>query len=444
MDIYTQISLSFSYNGKLKKGNYFFKFAGVLQEPNFETTQNYADETIWSIDKNKTEESYMKIYNERRNMNITGKVALVQINILDDINVFCDKKYDDSTIKNEYGDYLTCGEGKFYEVENGDEITQYLLGINYFFDYNRSVYIKCHEKCKTCSKEYNETNMNCDECHENYFLRNGICLVISNCGNNYYYDNDLSLKCLDRETSCPDFKPYEDNITKECIKDCNIDEFNDKCNPTNNLISINETYNEIIDNIDYLNIQQKLLKNKEKYIILGNNVTFIFSTTEIETEELYKNNKSSTIILPECEKILKKNYSIPDEVPIPILKIETFSNYSDNMEVHYDLFNPLNLSTKLDLNICFLNYVEIRIPMNLKQYKMDLIMKTKNLGYNIFDLNDSFYNDICSVFTYNDSDISLSERKSLLDLSDENFCMTNCIPNPNPQSPLMHLKFNFI
>ena len=64
-------------------------------------------------------------------MNITGKVALVQINILDDINVFCDKKYDDSTIKNEYGDYLTCGEGKFYEVENGDEITQYLLGIKY-------------------------------------------------------------------------------------------------------------------------------------------------------------------------------------------------------------------------------------------------------------------------------------------------------------------------
>ena len=95
---------------------------------------------------------------------------------------------------------------------------------------------------------------------------------------------------MDRETSCPDFKPYEDNITKECIKNCNIDEFNDKCNPTNNLISINETYNKIIDNIDYLNIQQKLLKNKEKYIILGNNVTFIFSTTEIETEELYKNN----------------------------------------------------------------------------------------------------------------------------------------------------------
>ena len=57
---------------------------------------------------------------------------------------------------------------------------------------------------------------------------------------------------------------------------------------------------------------------------------------------------------------------------------------------------------------------------------MDLILKTKNLGYNIFDLNNSFYHDICSVFTYNNSDISLSERKNLLDLSDENLCINNC------------------
>ena len=57
---------------------------------------------------------------------------------------------------------------------------------------------------------------------------------------------------------------------------------------------------------------------------------------------------------------------------------------------------------------------------------MDLILKTSNLGYNLFDLNDSFYNDICSVFTYNESDFSLSERKSLLDLTDEILCMPGC------------------
>ena len=78
-------------------------------------------------------------------------------------------------------------------------------------------------------------------------------------------------------------------------------------------------------------------------------------------------------------------------------------------------------------NLCYHNNVEVRIPMNIKQYKMDLIIKSKNLGYNIFDLNSSFYKDICSIFTYNNSDISLSERKNILDLSDENLCMIDCI-----------------
>ena len=37
----------------------------------------------------------------------------------------------------------------------------------------------------------------------------------------------------------------------------------------------------------------------------------------------------------------------------------------------------------------------------MKKYDLDLINKAKDLGYNIFDLSDPFYNDICSIFTYN-------------------------------------------
>jgi len=57
---------------------------------------------------------------------------------------------------------------------------------------------------------------------------------------------------------------------------------------------------------------------------------------------------------------------------------------------------------------------------------MDLISKTRDLGYNIFDLNNSFYKDICSIFIYNNTDFSLSERKTLLDLSDENLTVPGC------------------
>ena len=179
-------------------------------------------------------------------------------------------------------------------------------------------------------------------------------------------------------------------------------------------------------NKKYLNLEEKLLKYKEKYSIIGNNVSFIFSTTEIEKKELYNTFNRSSIILNECEDILKKKYSISEEYSIPILKIEKLNNNSSNIDIFYEFFNPNNLSEKLDLNICSQNYLEIRLPLALKQYKMDLIKRTRDLGYNIFDLNDTFCRDICSIFIYNGSDFSLSERKTLLDLSDENLTMPGC------------------
>ena len=96
------------------------------------------------------------------------------------------------------------------------------------------------------------------------------------------------------------------------------------------------------------------------------------------------------------------------------------------IELNYVLFNPLDLHQKLNLSLISEINIEIRLPNTLKKFNLDLIIKTKSLGYNIFNLNDSFYNDICSVFTYNGSDISLSERKKLLDFSDDNLCLVGC------------------
>ena len=134
----------------------------------------------FDVDDDELKDKYIKEYNDRRNMNITGRVALVQINVLNDIKVFCDKNYDDTALKDEDGKFITCGEGKFYDVANENEITQLYLGKNYYFDYNTSSYIKCHERCETCSREYNNTHMNCDECHKNFFKRDDNCFEISN------------------------------------------------------------------------------------------------------------------------------------------------------------------------------------------------------------------------------------------------------------------------
>ena len=164
------------------------------------------------------DEKYEEFYNENRNINITGRVALVQINVLNDIKVFCDDSYNNNSLKSKEGMYITCGDGEFYNIENANEITQLNLGNKYYYDINKKVYIKCHERCKKCSKEYNDTNMNCDECYDNYYLLNGTCLEISKCEYNYYYDIDSNLNCINRDNYCTNFKPYENNETKECIE----------------------------------------------------------------------------------------------------------------------------------------------------------------------------------------------------------------------------------
>ena len=424
LDFDTEIKINFAYNGIINKGNYLFKFCGVAEELTIYDMVEYLDGIEATVEGEEFYD-YIEIYNEQINRNITGRVSLVQINVLNDIKVFCDDKYNQTSLKSKEGKYITCGDGEFYDVINQNEITQKNLGDKYYFDENKKIYIKCHERCKKCSKEYNDTNMNCDECYDNYFLRNGICLEISKCdNNNYYYDIDLILKCLNIDSYCPHFKPYENNITKECIEECNINDLKNKiCNPTNNPISINETYKKILNNINHLNLENKLLKNKEKYIINGNNVSFIFTTSDIEKNDLYKIYNGSSIILNKCENILKKHYLISESSSIPILKIEKYNKIINNIDIFYELFNTKNFSQKLDINLCSQNYIEIRLPLALKKYKMDLVLSTSNLGYNIFNLNDSFYNDICSIFTYNNSDFSLSERKLLLDLTDENICV---------------------
>ena len=102
------------------------------------------------------------------------------------------------------------------------------------------------------------------------------------------------------------FKPYELSSTKECIEKCNLNEMGIKCNPTS-FISIKETFKMLNNDINNLNLERKLFIDKQKFIINGNNVSFIFSTTEIEKEELDINFNSSSILINECEKLLRKN-----------------------------------------------------------------------------------------------------------------------------------------
>ena len=163
LDYNTEITLNFARD-IIHKGKYLFKFAGVLQEPNLYKILNYSDFDIQTNEEyNVAINKCIEFYENNTNKSIIGKAALVQINIFDDIEIFCDEKNDGTCLKSN-NICLTCGEGKFYDVENANEITQLLIGKNYYFDNHKKVFVKCHKRCKSCSNEYSLTNMQCDEC----------------------------------------------------------------------------------------------------------------------------------------------------------------------------------------------------------------------------------------------------------------------------------------
>ena len=82
--------------------------------------------------------------------------------------------------------------------------------------------------------------------------------------------------------------------------------------------------------------------------------------------------------------------------------------------VQYEIYNPYTLEL-ISLNICESNSITIKAPVKLDE-DLDTIYKSlNNSGYNLFDLNDSFYNDICSTYTTgNGTDLTLVDRKNII------------------------------
>ena len=78
--------------------------------------------------------------------------------------------------------------------------------------------------------------------------------------------------------------------------------------------------------------------------------------------------------------------------------------------VYYEVFNPDNFD-KLDLSLCE-NKIIINTPIDLDENAISIYEDLKKYNYNLFDPNDKFYTDICSLYTTNKgTDILLEQRK---------------------------------
>ena len=333
--------------------------------------------------------------------------------------------------KNDAYNCLSCATNYSSLNFRGNCISNLELQYGAFYDKEKDLYYSCHEKCKTCGAPYiSYTNqMNCISCYEEReeYL-NGTTCYEKTCDYLFYIDNETLIKTCINETSCPPDYPILNNKTNECklnITEININKI--PISDNSKLISIifdilsggkNITSNEF----DKINRTFTILSNliihksinyfKDDILFKGKDVVFQLTTNENQKKANH-NSETSIIDLGECERIIKRNISYEnDPTPLIILKIDIRKNEMKTKVVEYEVYNPYTRQ-KINLDICSDTKIKVLSPVDLTNEETSLYDNLNEQGYELFDANDSFYQEFCTQYTsQNGTDVILIDRKN--------------------------------
>ena len=284
------------------------------------------------------------------------------------------------------------------------------------------------------TKNCEEKDINCDLCLKNNKL---VCLSCK-----YEYDildemkkcrnSEISTTTIVDEDSKESIKEDSDSKTTiieivdeettfYMIKNCTIENIvKGKCP---NILLTNEELKEV-----YRYIKKNIINkdyNQENLIIPTSQVFFQISTLEDQKND---NFYLSSIDLRDCENTLRQIYHIKDDQSLIIFKID-IANY--NLSTTYVKYEIYESESYKQLNLTYCNNTDIimNIPANLDDETISLYDRLNKYGYNLFDPNGSFYNDICTSYSSeNDKDIILNDRKNIIYTKNGNktLCQDDC------------------
>ena len=373
--------------------------------------------------------------------------------------------------------YDDCPIGTFRLYQNRNICINFVPE-NYYLDNNDNIYKECYNTCKKCSQSGNETYNNCEECINNYKFLNDLNARQQNCYKlcdlYYYFDEKNRYYCT---SFCP--SQYNKLIASKnkCIDDCKKDdeynfEYNINCVkkcPENTKIYYEEKkclesclpkqieYNKICYN-EFPNDTYNLFQNGNIFVNNGTNFTeilndiilaaytpgegqslviqrpdeIVYHVTNSKNElELLKNlsnavNNLSIIDLGECETVLRNTYHINENDSLIFIKNEYKSSKASEKKVDFEVYEPYN-KTKLNLSICDETSINLYIPMELSDKNKNIYEQMKESGYDMFNLSDPFYQDVCTPFdSGNGTDILLSDRIDYIYNNDDTLCQSNC------------------
>ena len=228
-----------------------------------------------------------------------------------------------------------------------------------------------------------------------------------------YMDESIkqSEKCF-----CHKDLPYLLFPSLECTSSCDVAQL---LNKTCKVDCISEeTFKDLVNNIKTV-IKNDTFSNEEEIVIVGNNVICDITTTQMKR----KYNNISYIDFGECETKLKEKHKINY---LLILKFDVKLDDNSPTTVEYEVYNPYT-KERLDLSICSNEKINIEIPKILDEYSLVLYQNLSSFGYDVFNKNDPFYNEICTVFSSEDNtDVLLIDRRLSYYNESLLFCENGC------------------
>lgn len=264
IDINTELKLIVKENAE--KNIYHIVFAGIVQEPNYNITNKFAEKLeTYPINSGISEESF---YNPKI---IIGKKVKFGFRIKgdDEEEDTCYKNCKTCTgFSNNEDDQkcLECQNG-YYFIEGTNNCFDKAID-HYYYNKDKKVFSPCYKECLTCTtKETNSTFMNCLSCDNNlnYYTKSTNCLKCAN------YINYLQTECID---VIPDGYYLSDKtlgIIEKCHNLCRT------CNKNSEIIN-NEVHMNCLSCLyDNKNFNPKFEGNcPETEYIENNNHTFIW------------------------------------------------------------------------------------------------------------------------------------------------------------------------
>ena len=231
-----------------------------------------------------------------------------------------------------------------------------------------------------------------------------------NCLNNIFYFN------INEDE--PIIKCYKKNIESDNpCQMCGNNYFNNSGIINNKYMNcFIEDIQDIINNlINQLNIFQ--IDNGEDEINIIQNSSIIISSTKNQKKN--ENENIITIDLCKCENMLKNEYNISLDDYLYILLIILEKEEGMKIpKIEYEIYYPFyenNTLTKLDLNICKGQKIEISIPVTIN----DILDK--------YNPKSGYYNDICYKTTSDSgTDISLKDRRNEFVENNMTLCEEKC------------------